>query len=845
MAAAILCSIHGFGHPSRETLYDFAAKATQTDLKLMAETSGNPLRLAYWRTPSEGLVHLQKDWLETDQLPPLSLHPADPGLIELRSPDLTAFASKSGYWVDDGHLHFGLPVARDPLLGLLKEDVLVAGDFNKWNPGKSAKWHLGRQDLHGEDWLVLQMPKRFWADGERHQFKFVTESGRWLEPWPDAPNAVRSEGGSTNFQLQPERTGRHLFSFRTANSRVHPPESFLRWEADGTCHELPVDPAPWLYSLRYEGRLGAWIEGGGTVFALFAPQADSVEVILYRDVVMSAEERHGLERRPDGVWIGRIERNLDGCYYHFGVGGGSYSVHTHFDADMRILDPYCRATVGREGPGLIVDDGRLQPPSARYQPQHWHDLIIAECHVRDLIAKAPLPLEERERRGFSGLAKWVRSPECYLRELGVNAVELQPVQEFDNQLPEEYHWGYMPVNFFAPSSAYALDPARGSQIEEFRDCVAAFHEAGMAVILDVVYNHVGEPNHLLFIDKYYYFELEDDGKLLNWSGCGNDIKTVGPMARKLIIDSLVHFVETYDVDGFRLDLAELLGLSTLIEIERALKRVKPSIILIAEPWSFRGHIADQLHHTGWSSWNDGFRDFLRQYVGGDVPSSRLRHFLAGSPGLTRFPAQTVNYSESHDDHCWLDAITECAKSDAQYPTARDQRRSRIMFAVLLMALGIPMIAGGQDFLRSKRGVANTYQRGDLNALCYRRRQRFSGIHEWVRAWILFRQSHHGRLMRCSKRPTADYLRFYGEPDAAPLAVRVNADGSHGSQSLFFAVNPTQETCKFTVDDCIDCHWLQIADTERFNPKGLECAVNRPEKGQLSLPPESCGLWLLS
>src|SRR5690606_4415451 len=144
--------------------------------------------------------------------------------------------------------------------------------------------------------------------------------------------------------------------------------------------------------------------------------------------------------------------------------------------------------------------------------------------------------------------KWVLSDDFHLAKLGVNAVELQPVQEFDNASIDEYHWGYMPVNFFAPASAYARRPERASQVREFQKLVEAFHQRGMAVILDVVYNHAGLPNHLLLIDKQYYFELDADGRLLNWSGCGNDLRPDSVMVRRLIIDSLVHLVELYGVD---------------------------------------------------------------------------------------------------------------------------------------------------------------------------------------------------------------------------------------------------------------------------------------------------------
>src|SRR5690606_21931476 len=120
--------------------------------------------------------------------------------------------------------------------------------------------------------------------------------------------------------------------------------------------------------------------------------------------------------------------------------------------------------------------------------------------------------------------------------------------------PEEYQWGYMTTNFFSPASGFGLNPAGATQVKELQALVAAFHRQGMAVILDVVYNHVGEPAHLLFIDKLYYFELEDNGTLLNFSGCGNDLRCRSAMATRLICDSLIHFIQTYGVDGFRFDL---------------------------------------------------------------------------------------------------------------------------------------------------------------------------------------------------------------------------------------------------------------------------------------------------
>ena len=310
--------------------------------------------------------------------------------------------------------------------------------------------------------------------------------------------------------------------------------------------------------------------------------------------------------------------------------------------EVRVLDPYALATVGREGPGIVLDRAWVGQGDQNFRTPAWHDLVIAEAHVRDLAANAPVAVTPEERRGFTGLKKWVESPECYLHHLGVNCVELQPLHEFDNATTEEYHWGYMTNNFFAPESSYALAPEAASGVRELQELVAAFHRRGMAVVLDVVFNHVGLPAHLMLIDRLYYFEQDADGHLANWSGCGNDLRARSAMAKRLITDSCLHFMVTYGVDGFRFDLAELLGVDVLRDIEAALKRAKPDVILIAEPWSFRGHIAGALRDTGWASWNDGYRDFLRDYVRGAGAPDRMEYFLRGSPWyFAKWPAQTM------------------------------------------------------------------------------------------------------------------------------------------------------------------------------------------------------------
>lgn len=599
-----------------------------------------------------------------------------------------------------------------------------------------------------------------------------------------------------------------------------------------------------LLRLESDRPLGARIEGDTTTFGLFAPCASRVIVSFFKYLDSPHPEVVDLAPRGRGVWEVAHPRSLHGWYYYFQVESSDKGAFGHCDGSFRILDPYALATVGPAGPGIVWDKRKTQLQGRRFHPPPWHDLVIVEAHVRDLLKHAPIDLDEDERLGFSGLTKWVQAEGGYLRGLGVNAVELQPIQEVGDSYPKDgYHWGYMPTNFFSPESSYALCPEVGSQIEELQELVAAFHQVGLAVILDVVYNHVGLPNHLAFVDRHYYFHLDEQGEFTNWSGCGNDLRCDAPMVRRLIIDSLSHLIETYDVDGFRFDLAELLGVEVLREVETAVKKVKPSIILIAEPWSFRGHIAFDLKETGFAFWNDGYRDFLCDYVMGQGNQEGLQYYMRGSiDHLAAWPAQSVNYVESHDDRCWIDKITENPDHRGDVPTPNDRRRTHLLAGVLMSSFGIPMISAGQDTLRTKGGLSNTYRDGDANGINYHRLLHFSATHDYFRKWILFRRSERGRPFRLDSRPAESYLRFFGAEHGSGLAALFNADKSKGPRSLVFAINPHHETAPIPIDGVDLARWRQLADHERFDERGLESARFHFRHGRLELPPLTCGLW---
>ncbi len=800
---------------------------------------------AWLESPSRGVIELTRDW-RARYAPPLLLGPDGPSFATLTKVPDYVFGSESGYFANrKGEIFFFLRLDRHPDLAEEGTTVYLAGDFNGWqNAVGQPEWQLRPAKLAGDPVLLWSgSASRFYAD-PFVRFKFVTGEHRWLHVPGEAPNAVRDDGGNVNHVVDPERTGQHLFQFTLAAPLDLAKGWTVLWQGDEAGQSVPIRPGAFLFDYASDIPLGALVRGGETTFRLFAVRASSVELCVCHDPACQENiHRYPLTRRADHVWEITLAENLHGWFYWYHV-DGPRDAFGAFDPEHRILDPYALATVDRVGPGIVIDRTLFSVPDHDFRTPAWQDLVVVEAHVRDLTERSPIKLATGERRGFSGLRKWVESPDFYLHHLGVNAVELQPVQEFDNRTPEEYHWGYMTNNYFAPESSYALDPRRASGIGELQELVAAFHRRGIAVILDVVYNHVGEPAHLMFVDKLYYFEVDGAGRLSNWSGCGNDLRAGAAMAKRLIIDSLTHLIEMYGVDGFRLDLAELLGVGVLKEVEVALKRVKPDVILIAEPWSFRGHIAGQLRDTGWASWNDGYRNFVRDYVRGGASREACEFFLKGSPWhFAKWPAQTVNYAESHDDRAWIDMITENPDHNGSDPTANDRRRTHLMAALLFSSIGIPMISAGQDFLRSKNGINNTYQLGAVNALDYRRIYRFSATHTYFADWIAFRRSEAGVLLRLFTRPGETYFRFFFAPDSTATAAVYNADQSLGRRRLLFAINPTMYDVVIPVgDETASINWRQIADHERF------FGVNTRDTAQgvspdLFVPALGCGLWV--
>jgi isoamylase len=527
--------------------------------------------------------------------------------------------------------------------------------------------------------------------------------------------------------------------------------------------------------------LGATYDGAGTNFGLFSEVAKRVELCLFDDD--GTESRVALREVDGFVWHGYLPGVSPGQRYGYRVHGPyNPSAGQRCNPAKLLLDPYAKAIEGHVTWGQPVfsypfghPDRRNNTDSARYVPRSvvinpffdwgldrppripYHETVIYEAHVRGLTKEHPVVPEE-QRGTYLGLAH--PAIISHLHRLGVTAIELMPVHQFvsDNRLDDRglhNYWGYNTIGFFAPHNDYAASGRRGEQVQEFKTMVRTLHEAGIEVILDVVYNHTAEGNHLgptlsfRGIDNAAYYRLVDDDKryYMDTTGTGNSLLMRHPHVLQMIMDSLRYWVLDMHVDGFRFDLAAALArqfhevdrLSAFFDLVQQ-DPVVSQVKLIAEPWD----VGDGGYHVGnfpplWSEWNGKYRDTIRDFWRGrpaTLPEFASR--LTGSSDLyqpdSRRPVASVNFVTAHDGFTLTDLVSYDHKHNeangegnrdgsddnrswncgVEGPTgdpavlALRARQKRNFLTTLLLSQGVPMLLAGDEIGRTQQGNNNAY-----------------------------------------------------------------------------------------------------------------------------------------
>ena len=513
---------------------------------------------------------------------------------------------------------------------------------------------------------------------------------------------------------------------------------------------------------------GAILRDDGVQFVVYSRSATGMRVLLY-DGVADTEPAASIDLDPEAhrwgdIWSLLVPGLAPGQLYHLQA-AGPFAPETgqRFDGRARLIDPYAKALAGGF---LVAADGTLVPPKCvvvddafdwrgdRHLRRPLADTVIYELHVRGFTA------DPSSGVAAPGTYLGVIEKIPYLRRLGVTAVELMPVHEFPVTAipplegPANY-WGYDPLAFFAPHRGYAAGSEPGCQVREFKEMVRALHAAGIEVILDVVFNHTAEGNHigptLSFkgLENRVYYMLEGGGaRYRNYSGCGNTVNGNHPVVREMIFLCLRHWVHEYHVDGFRFDLASILSrdrdgeilpnppVVELITEDPLLADTK----IIAEAWDAAGaYQVGSFAGLRWAEWNGRYRDDVRRYWRGDhAQTGHLATRFAGSSDLyasgARQPYHSINFVTSHDGFTLSDLVTYREKHNqangegnrdgddnsfsdnygTEGPTtepglvALRSRQVRNFLATLLLSQGVPMLVAGDECRRTQQGNNNPW-----------------------------------------------------------------------------------------------------------------------------------------
>jgi len=578
--------------------------------------------------------------------------------------------------------------------------------------------------------------------------------------------------------------------------------------------------------------LGAYVHNNGVQFSIFSRNASGVKLILFHNSEPDSDFTEiALDpflNKTGDVWHIWIEGLSEGQVYGYRISGEYDPANGHrFNENKLLIDPYSRAITGNfiwdlsKACGIelnvsneaesfsTVDSGPYVPRSIVINGRNEivkspiripeNDLIIYELHVKGFTA------HHSSKVNFPGTFKGLTEKIPYLKELGINAVELLPIQEFDeyeniniNPFTGERlknYWGYSTIAFFAPKGSYSSSGTLGQQVKEFREMVRAFNDAGIEVFLDVVFNHTHEGDHrgptLSFrgIDNSIYYILDEDKRFYkNFSGCGNTVNCNHPLVRQFILDALRYWFIEMDVDGFRFDLASILGrdqkgeilsnppLIEWIEEDPILRNAK----IIAEAWDAGGAYLVGKFPGRWAEWNGRYRDDVRRFWRGEKGlKGAFATRITGSSDLysTTSPRRSINFITCHDGFTLNDLVSYNNKHNLENgednrdgenhnfscnwgeegPTNNPEiekirkRMIKNFIATLFISLGVPMLLSGDEFRRTQKGNNNSYcQDNEISWINWDLLQENSDIFEFTKSMILFRKEH----------PMLRSIRFY-------------------------------------------------------------------------------------
>ena len=605
-----------------------------------------------------------------------------------------------------------------------------------------------------------------------------------------------------------------------------------------------------------------------TVFTLWSPNADSAMVYLYEagEGGEPVKKQH-LTRRVDGTWETSITGDLKGLFYTFRVWESDSQWELHENPGIFAV------AVGVNGKrGAIIDMAETNPEGwskdKRPAMKQFSDAIVYEMHHRDFTIHPSSGVANRGK--FIAMTEnGTKSPEGlltgieHLKELGVTHVQILPSYDYgsvdETHLEDnKYNWGYDPVNYNVPDGSYSTNPYDPAcRIREFKQMIQALHKAGIRVILDVVYNHtydVAQSNFTQTCPNYFY-RLREDGTLGNASGCGNETASERPMMRKFMLESVRWWVEEYHLDGFRFDLMAIHDIPTMLEIRNMLDEIDPTILLYGEGWAAETPLTpEELRPTKANIVKmpriGAFSDDLRDGLRGSCFDDKDEAFLAGEAGheqSLRFgiagaiqhpqidyervnysrapwalqPTQMIAYASCHDDMMLTDRLRSSVKAGKGKKTIKEdelKRLDKLAQTVILTSQGIPFIFAGEEVMRDKKGVHNSYCSPDeINAIDWSLKAKNKDLFDYYAGLINIRK-HHPAFHLGDAELVRKHLEFLDTDDCVVAFRLKNNAGGDEWNDIVVIFNANRKPVTITLPT--DAYYQAVAENGVVDLKSL-------------------------
>lgn len=581
-----------------------------------------------------------------------------------------------------------------------------------------------------------------------------------------------------------------------------------------------------LYPVYNGSDLGLTYSPQQSLFKIWSPRADAARIIFYSAPLGGAPlEIVSMTKSAHGTWSVTFNKELKGTYYVFQV-----FVNDNWLAE--VPDPYAKA-VGTDGKrAVVVDlndtnpigwDKDVSPVFGKRKNLEQGvgglpvDAVVYELHVRDATIHPTSAVKHKGK--FLGLTetgvvnkKNIQTGIDHIADLGVTHVHLLPSYDFYSVVESkpdslQYNWGYDPLNYNVPEGSYSTNPADGvTRIKEFKTLVQAMHKKGMRVVMDVVYNHtmLTENSYFNQLVPGYYYRQNEAGGFSNASACGNETASERPMMRKFMLESLKHWVEEYHIDGFRFDLMGIHDIETMNLISRELHDLKPDILLYGEGWTAGSSpLPDSVRAIKKNAHKLDriavFSDDLRDGIKGSVFEHTDRGFASGKQGMeesikfgvvaavdhpqiayqkvnyskapyAKEPGHVVSYCECHDNHVLWDKLMISNEKD-DFETRKQMHL--LSLSIVLTSQGVSFLHAGTEFLRTKRGVENSFNAGDsINAINWDDKAQNQEVYEYVKALIKMRKDHPAFRMH-TQAQVAGLIRFDEQTPKGVVAYVIN------------------------------------------------------------------------